>query len=298
MSRQASGVALDPMTVTRLSGTLSSRQNRWLKRFRCALADQPTDLGPVLGLEGPNLIAEALRAKLSLLAILVSPAGLRFLSELGADRLPPSLRVFATSERLFRWVAATEHPQGIAALVEAPTWSVEDCMVGPAPLVVLLCGLQDPGNVGAIVRSARAFGATGIQALTGTANPWSQKALRASAGAALQLPVVTKLALDHVLELAKRHRVRVLAALPPARATTAALPVWLPEQVDWRAPVMVAIGPEAGAMPPPLLEGCTGIVSIPLSPAIDSLNAAVAASVLLYEAARQRQRPAATGAHG
>src|SRR5574341_2339515 len=138
---------------------ISSRENRWLKKFRVALKSGPADDGAI-GLEGVHLVQEALRSGLAIEAVLVSAAGERHLAKL-TPRVTREVQLLRTSDRLFESVAGTETPQGIAALVRPRETSFDDLLAGGEPLVVVLVGVQDPGNVGTIVRSAEAFAATG-----------------------------------------------------------------------------------------------------------------------------------------
>ena len=160
---------------------ITSRDNRWLKLFREALREGFLANENLIGIEGPHLIGEALRSGLPFDVCLVSPAGEKHFAALPSACFAGA-RVLRTTDRLFDGVAATEHPQGIAALVRPRESTFDDLVRGDIPLVVVLAGVQDPGNVGTVVRSAEAFGATGCAATRGTADPWSSKALRASAG--------------------------------------------------------------------------------------------------------------------
>jgi TrmH family RNA methyltransferase len=192
---------------------------------------------------------------------------------------------------LFAYAAATEAPQGVAALVRPRAASFDDLVRG-LPLVLVMAGVQDPGNVGALVRTAEIFGASGAAACSaggmGTANPYGPKALRASAGTALRLPVLRGVAASILLAQLRVAAVRVYAACPDAADAMA------PWEVDWRVPAALLVGNEGAGLPAELARSADAIVRIPQVPGIspaagmDSLNAAVAGGILLYEAARQR----------
>ena len=189
---------------------ITSRENRWLKRFRAALRGTGPAEDEPIGVEGPKLVEDALRSGLEAEALLVcesaEPALDAILSAASSSEAGiPRSRILRTTDKLFASVAGTETPQGIAALFRKPDWQFEDVLRGAAdengarfgdsPLVVVMAGVQDPGNVGTIVRSAEAFGATGAIAARGTADPWSPKALRASAVSALRLPLLRGIAI-------------------------------------------------------------------------------------------------------
>jgi len=261
--------------------SITSRNNRWLARFRAALRRGPLDDGCV-GLEGFHLVEEALRSQLPIEAILVSLSAAPYFDRL-ASQLDSSTRLLRTSDRLFSAVAATETPQGIAALVHPRIASFDDLVRG-LPLVLVLVGLQDPGNVGAILRSAEAFGATGVITSSagslGTAHPYSPKALRASAGSALRLPLLPGLSISIALTQLRVVGLRLFAA-SVSEGTS-------PATADLRSPAALLIGNEGSGLPPEVERSCDARLRISLAPGVDSLNAAIAASVLLYEAARQR----------
>jgi TrmH family RNA methyltransferase len=153
------------------------------------------------------------------------------------------------------------------ALVRLPEW-IEKDLLKATPLVVVLDGVQDPGNAGAILRTAEAFGATGAVFLKGTVSLSNPKCLRASAGSAFRLPVVTEIP----------NGLKLYAADPRAELPVAA--------ADLTAPCAIIIGAEGSGVRPELAAHATG-VKIPTS-GVESLNAAVAAGILLYEARRQR----------
>jgi TrmH family RNA methyltransferase len=259
---------------------LSSRDNTWLKRFRAALRGRAPDTGGAIGIEGRKMLEEAVRSGLRVEAVLVSELGARHLVALRAP-LPPGVRVLRTSDRLFVSVSGTETPQGIAALVHPRTWNAENILRGADTLVVVLVALQDPGNVGTIVRTAEAFGASGVVAARGTANPYAPKALRASAGSALRIPMLVGLAPSICLAQLKLARVTLIVTSLEIGSS--------PAEVDWHGPCAILIGNEGGGLPPEVERSADVRVKIPMVPGVDSLNAAVAASVLLYEAARQRR---------
>jgi TrmH family RNA methyltransferase len=278
----------DRRASARVPESIASRDNRWLKQFRAALTGEHP--GELAGIEGARLVETALRSGVEVSAVLVSESGERHLERL-RQWIPSSARILRTADRLFAYAAATEAPQGIAALVR-PVSATFDDLVHGVPLVLLLAGVQDPGNVGALIRTAEAFGATGAATCAagniGTANPFSPKALRASAGAALRLPILRGVATPILLAQLRVAGVRVYAASPDASEAKT------PWEIDWRTPAALLVGNEGAGLPLDLVRGADAAVRIPQSAddpgAMDSLNAAVAGSILLYEAARQRGR--------
>src|SRR5207302_5122766 len=311
----------------RVSESIESRENRWLKRFRVGLSGEifphRFEFEETAGVEGARLVETALRSGVEVLAVLFSETGAQHISRLG-PWIPAGARLLRTSDRLFASASGTETPQGIAALVRPRAGTFDDLLTG-IPLVLLLAGVQDPGNVGTLVRTAEAFGASGIAACAagaiGTANPYAPKALRASAGSALRLPILRGVSAPVLLAQLKVAGVRVYAACPedvsaggpdrgakrgpdrsedrgPDRADKPALAPW---KIDWRAPAALLIGNECAGLPAEFVRSADAIVPIPQAmpgPNADaaqsadspreSLNAAIAGSILLYEAARQR----------
>jgi len=271
--------------------TLASRENRWLKRFRAALRGGQASAGGYVGVEGARLVEEILRSGLAVEAVLASTSGERYLERL-EQWIEPGVRVLRTSDRLFAGVADTQTPQGVAALVR-PRPAAFDDLVRGLPHVIVLVGVQDPGNVGTILRAAEAFGATGAATCasgsTGSANPLAPKALRASAGSALRLPVIHGVAVPILLAQLRIAGVRLYAASPERRKAPAGTqPVFSPWEADLRGPAALLVGNEGAGLPAEVERSADALVRIPLAADVDSLNAAVAASVLLYEAARQR----------
>jgi TrmH family RNA methyltransferase len=281
------------------TAAISSRENQWLKRFRAALSGDRGEDGFV-GVEGVRLVEAALGSGLPIEALLVSESGARHLSRI-AGLLSGDVPVLRTSDKLFASAADTRTPQGIAALVRPRKSTIDECVTGTALLVVLV-GVQDPGNVGTMIRAAEAFGATGVASCAsegvGTADPFAPKALRASAGSALRLPIVHEMPATELLGRLQKSGTKVYAAVAaPEHAAGSSLEgtslSLLPWDIDWTLPSAMLIGNEGSGLPPELIAVADGRVSIPQASArarvgIESLNAAMAASVLLYEAMRQR----------
>jgi TrmH family RNA methyltransferase len=274
-----------------MAEVITSRENKWLKQFRAALQGTGPRDGEPIGVEGPKLIEEALRSALEAEALLVSEDGERAVSRIfraagASDAGIERSRVLRTTDKLFEGVSGTEAPQGVAALFKQRAWSFDDVVRGAGelrgapPLVIVLAAVQDPGNVGTILRSAEAFGATGAVATRGTADPWSPKALRASAGSALRLPVLRGLAIPVLLAQLKMAKVRIYAA-SSARVDGRAA-------ADLRDGAAIFVGNESSGVPVEVERAADAVISIPMAGTVESLNAGVAASLVLYEAARQR----------
>ena len=190
--------------------------------------------------------------------------------------------MLAMPRELLDAALSTETPQPVAALVEPPEWTWAHLLgnrKGSAALVVVLAGIQDPGNLGTILRSAEAFGADSVVCLPGTANVWNSKAVRASAGSVFRVPVLFAGA-NEAFEYLREAEVRIL--------TTAVQGAQPADLVDLSEPVALLIGNEGNGVPADLAAKADGAITIPCPGPVESLNAAVATSVLLYEAARQR----------
>jgi RNA methyltransferase, TrmH family len=277
---------------------ITSRDNRWLKQFRLALrGGLPTESGSV-GVESVRLVEEALRSGCPVEAVLFSESGERHHERLAPliDRPEIAIPILRTTDRLFEGIADTEHPQGVAALVKPRAATFDDLMRVAegtcSPLLVVLAGLQDPGNVGTILRTASAFGATGAvtaaSGQSGTASPYSPKALRASAGAALHLPILAGMSLPILLTQLSVAKVRTLASVAHDRGDLKAVaPPW---EVDWCEPIALLVGNEGAGLPEEVERSADARVHIPMASGAESLNAAAAAAVMFYEAARQRAR--------
>jgi len=260
----------------------------------------PTESGAV-GVEGPRLVEEALRSACSIRAVLFSETGERHHARLAQylDRPEVSIPVLHTTDRLFEGIADTEHPQGVAALVAPRSFTFEELLRSPSnsgeecgsALILVLVGVQDPGNVGTIIRTAAAFGAsaaiTAASGQSGTASPFNPKALRASAGAALHLPALAGQTAAAAVEQLRGAGVHVMASSSRESADFDQ-PLLAPWQVNWCQPVALLIGNEGQGLPEELEQSADTRIRIPMSSSVESLNAAAAAAVLFYEAARQR----------
>ena len=266
---------------------VQSKQNSRLKELRSALAHPGQgarglagrDSRSLAGIEGPKLLEEALRAGLRIDCVFVAQGAERLLEGLP---LPAETEVLLVPRELLESALATETPQPVAALVEPPRWDWADILGGQskaAPLLVVLAGMQDPGNLGTILRSAEAFGAQAVVSLPGTVSAWNPKAVRASAGSVFRLPL---------LLVSEEECFSHLRAVGIKIWTTAVQGAGPADHIDLAGPVALVIGNEGNGVPEELAAQANGAVTIPCPGAVESLNAAVAVSVLLYEASRQR----------
>jgi TrmH family RNA methyltransferase len=259
---------------------ITSPTNSLLKVYRRALANGTTRQG-WLAIEGPFLVAEALRrapAVCTHSVLLAQGAAAKFARLL--DLLPAAAEIAQVPDRLFEQVAQTQSPQGIAALVELPSFSVEAILAGQDLLLLVACGLQDPGNLGTVIRSAAAFGASALCTLPETVSPFNSKAVRSSAGAIFHLPILAGLPAHDLLSRLREARVQIIAADRHSPASLC--------QADLRGSLAILVGKEASGLPPEIAREAALRLSIPIRPGMDSVNVATAAAVFLYEAARQR----------
>jgi len=258
---------------------VSSRQNALIKELRQAFSQAALTPDGHCAIEGVRVIEEAIRSGLRFKALFFSGH-----AEERAQRLLPQVsshtEALLVPDEVFRSAVSTEAPQGVAALVKVKQFTVEDCLVTSAePLVLIAAGIQDPGNLGTIVRSAEAFGATGMLLAEGTVSAWNAKVVRAAAGSMFRLPLA-KAGFSAIAQALRERGIQVLGT--SSHKGTAV------DQVDLRRAVALLIGNEGAGLGRHAAAQIQEFIAIPHSPRVESLNAAVAASVLMYEAARQR----------
>ena len=255
---------------------ISSRANVRVKQLRAAFAGHARLSGGLVAIEGDHLLAEALRSGMVLKTVFVSDK--REVPKI----VPYGVETLVLTDEVFASVVETQSPQGVAALLVPPVAKLSQVVDGrEAPLILIAVALQDPGNMGTLVRSAEAFGAAGVLATAGTVSAWNQKALRASVGSVFRVPVVVVTAED-VLGL-KLLGVKLLAAVGEDSYGVVAA-----QEMDLRGPCALMIGNEGNGLAAEWLEMADGQVTIPCPGPVESLNAGVAGSLLLYEASRQR----------
>ena len=261
--------------------TITSRQNPLVARFRTAARG---DVGGVMLLDGAHLVADAIAAAVTFQLAAVTPASSE---DPGIQPLLVSLQrlgveVITVSASVMDAVSPVKTPSGIVALAERPAFDAARLYAGAAALVVAAVDVQDPGNLGAIIRVAEAAGASGFAAAGGSANPFGWKALRGSMGSALRLPIASEVGADEAVADARRHGCRVIASVPRDGR-----PLF---DVDLSGPIAVLIGGEGHGLTPDLVAAADERVTIPMQAPVESLNAAVTAALIVYEARRQRTR--------
>jgi TrmH family RNA methyltransferase len=256
---------------------VTSSKNPIVQRFRDAAAgDAP---GLILA-EGTRLVGEGLDAGVKAAVVAVSP-------RLRDDALRARLQAGAVefvecADEVLARISALETHQGVAVLFEQRQWQAEELLRGSlVPLVVAAAGVRDPGNLGALLRTAEAAGATGFLCLQGGADPFRDKAVRGSMGSVFRLPVLARQSPADVIAFARAHKLQ-LAAADSAGGTE-----YL--DADLRRPLLLVVGAEAEGMPPELLRAADLRLRIGLASRVESLNVAVAAGVLLFEVRRQRR---------
>jgi TrmH family RNA methyltransferase len=255
--------------------SLTSAKNPLLRDIRRAvLKGGLTEEGYCVA-ETFHLLEEAIRSECRIQAVLVA-ASVRTAVERHVKGLK-RVRVVVIADDLFEMIAATENSQGVVTLVKAPEWTL-DQLFGGRPMLVVLDGVQDPGNAGAIVRAAEAFGADGAIFVKGSVSPYNSKTLRAAAGSLFRLPFVA--GLDPALARAalEQKRIDIWAAHPRGQK--------LLGDTDLTRGFALIVGSEGRGVSDKL-RGCATDLRI-ATVNVESLNAAMAAGIVLHEASRQR----------
>jgi TrmH family RNA methyltransferase len=263
--------------------TVTSRQNAAVKTFR-ALGSARAPQKQVL-LDGVHLVEEALASGVPipmvafasrLLAPAANPTG-----RLLAARLERAgTRVLVAGDALLAAMSPVRTPSGVVAIAEPRRETLEHVIEGPAALAVFLVEIQDPGNVGAIIRTAEAAGATGIAACEATADPFGWKALRGAMGSTFRLPVAPGQSVAPAVAAARARGLQVLATGPRGGRGL--------YEVDLTQPCAVLLGGEGAGLAPDVTAVADEVVTIPMRKPVESLNVAISAAIVLYEAVRQR----------
>lgn len=259
---------------------IEGRHNALVKELRLAFTrGEPTPDGHC-AIEGLRILEEAIRSGLRFHAVFFSAS-----AEAKAERLLPQIgshvETVLLPDKLFASAVPSETPQGVAALVRVKTFTLEDVLAraqfGP---LLAIAGVQDPGNLGTILRSAEAFAAGGVLLGEGTVSPYNSKTVRASAGSVFRLPVV-QVKLSEVLGKLHDQGLRLVATSSHKGNSLS--------QSDLVGPLAIFIGNEGAGLSRELTAKMDETVAIPHSSNVESLNAGVAASIVLYESWRQRK---------
>src|SRR5258707_14582902 len=278
--KTSSETALNGRRLRRIEG----RHNPPVKELRLAFARAELTDGGECAIEGLRILEEAIRSGLRFSAVFFRES-----SKDRAERLLPQIgaqvETLHLPDKLFDSLVPSESPQGVAGLVRLKHFSLDDILerlhVGP---IVVLAGLQDPGNLGTILRSAEALGSAGAVLGEGTVSPFNSKVIRASAGSVFRLPPVVAKAsggLEEVFCPFQGHGVR-LVATSSHKGTSL-------DQANLTGSVAGFVGNEGSSVPRDLMSKMAETVVIPHNPQVESLNDGVAGSIVLYEAARQRR---------
>jgi len=260
---------------------VEGRHNALVKDLRKTFAHGDLTDDGHCAVEGMRILEEAIRSGLKFRAVFFNESAIA-----RAGRLLPQLAAHVETlllpDKLFATAVPSDSPQGVAALVQCPVFTADDVLskssAGP---VLAIGGVQDPGNLGTILRSAEAFGAAGVLLGEGTVAPFNSKAVRASAGSVFRLPIA-RVKLGEVLPRMRARGLRLVAT-----SSHKGTPVYEAKLIG---PLAIFIGSEGAGLSRDLLAGMDETLAIPHSEHVESLNAGVAASIVLYEAARQKTR--------
>jgi RNA methyltransferase, TrmH family len=257
---------------------ISSRQNPLLKEI-IAIRDERDS--PLLFLEGPKLIAEALSAECKIEMLIVSEEFPRisFLEPIVAK----TPRVVKVSDSVFQAISDVENPQGLLAIARGLEWSWEILLKRkPAPIVIL-DGLQDPGNAAAIIRTAEAAGAAGVVTTPKTVHLFSPKALRGAMGSSLRVPVLEHVPIEKISSLL--HKADYKIATTPLEESKNTIRY---DHLEWQKPWALVLGQEAKGVSSLWEKHADAAVHIPMQKPMQSLNVGAATAVLLYESYKNR----------
>ena len=255
---------------------ITSRQHPLVKMFRAAaVADSRRAV-----LDGWHLLEDAVAAGVRLETVLISRRPASAAEAALLRRVERASDVFTVSSAVMNAASPVRTPAGVVALAERRTARWSDTLVPAPALVVVAVDIQDPGNAGAIVRSAEAGGATGVILAGASADPWSWKALRAAMGSTFRLPVVHDRDPAQALASLRGAGTNLIATVPRGGS-----PLY---DADLRPPTALLLGGEGKGLDTAIVDAADHRIAIPMEAPVESLNVAVATGILVYEARRQR----------
>ncbi len=261
--------------------SVGGKHNPLVKELRRAFVRGEAGEDGSCAIEGFRILEEAIRSGLRFRAVFFSnsaePRASRLLPQLGAQ-----VQTVLLPDKLFASVVPSETPQGVAALVRCKHFTPEDVLArAPAGPILVIVGLQDPGNLGTILRSAEAFGAGGVLLAEGTVSAFNSKVVRASAGSIFRLPLA-QCRIGSVLSVMQDQGLRLVATSSHKGVPS--------DEAQLAGPAAIFIGGEGAGLEKSLLAQMDEVLAIPHAETVESLNAGVAAAIVLYEAAKQRRR--------
>lgn len=261
-------------TICAVLQRISSRQNPIVRDFRNVASGKIPDR--VL-LDGDHLIEEALTSGVSIeVAAFTDPvAADRF-----AGRVKNATSTLIVTSAVLEALSPVQSPSGSVALAARPKTDLDRVFARAPQLILFLHDVQDPGNVGAIIRTAEACGSTGVVCSERTADPFSWKALRGSMGSAFRVPLAIKQPVARAMTVARENGLRVFATSAHGGTRLS--------ECNLRMPAAIILGGEGAGLPASLIAEADESLMIPMQPPVESLNVAIAAALVLYEAARQR----------
>ena len=233
--------------------------------------------------EGANLLFEAMKSHLRIEEVYVSQSRLedeRVQSVLELARQKRA-EIVEVSNRVFDSMVDTETPQGVLSLVKLGVYELKDLLTQNS-LLLVAHQLQDPGNLGTLIRSAEAFGAQGVLLTRNSVSPFNAKVIRASAGSIFRLPCLSGFETGELISNLRRKGFKLYAAIPNGNADF--------REVNYSGSVALLIGNEAKGLNDEILRKVECQIQIPMTPTVESLNASIATSIILCEAARQRTK--------
>jgi TrmH family RNA methyltransferase len=261
--------------------TISSRQNDVVRRFR-ALAGMPDATGAELLLDGAHVVGDARRAGTAIEVAAVAASKAHGDSEEGAlarALADSGVDVVVASDEVFQAMSPVRTPAGIVAIGRRrPITPADVC--GRGGFILAAADIQDPGNLGSLLRAAEAGGVDGVIVCGASASPFSWKAVRGSMGSVLRLPVASVPSTAAVLACMKKSGLRTIASVPRGGHA--------PERIDWTGNVGLLLGGEGPGLDRAIIDGSDARVTIPMAAPVESLNVAVAGALLVYAARQQR----------
>jgi TrmH family RNA methyltransferase len=261
---------------------ISSRHSPIVRAYR-QLARTPDPTGLRLLLDGAHLVREAHAASLPLESVVIAQSHLDRTTEeaeLARALKRRGIEIVAAGDQVFAAISPVRSPTGVVAIAHRRPTTFNAILMQSRLFALVVIGVQDPGNLGSVIRVAEAGGVSGLIVAGDSANPFSWKAARGSMGSVLRLPIARCPQVDTVIQETRKTKARVIAAVPREGLD--------PDAVDWSGRTVLLLGGEGAGLGPAIVAESDERVTIPMEAPVESLNVAVSAAVIIYAARRQR----------